>query len=139
MRRIAFGPRLLLLVAAAAICGVLVAWAAHPLISEVVGQWEVSRAYSSLEIPNGWTRQSAPTVRVLDDGGVLLTAVYKVDDAPDSAVRNFIVMAQSREWKVMGSSPDLSSVRLERDGVSLGVAILGSDARVVRLDIVRNG
>ncbi len=57
--------------------GAAVALASTPLISAVVGRWEVESAYRSLRVADTWIRQGEPVVQILERGGVLLTVVYQ--------------------------------------------------------------
>ena len=121
----------------AVVVGVSVAVASRPYVGEFVGRWTVDSAYRSLSIPQDWSLNAGPSVKVVEEGGVLLTAVYSVSDSAEPLTLRLIELAQRDGWTLIGGSPDLQSALLRRGDLTLGVASVGPGTKWIRVEIAR--
>jgi hypothetical protein len=121
-------------VAGVALVAIVAAVFLQPVISGVVGRWEVQRAYDDLRVPATWTLADPPVMHATERGGVLLSAVYRVQSSaqPGSELAD---TARAQGWRVVGGAPDLSTVILQRDELMLSAASLPE--RKVRLEVAR--
>lgn len=120
----------------AVVLGVTLAVVGNPLISSVVGRWQVDRAFEELPIPETWKREDV-RVEVLADGSVVLAAGYRVEAERLDAIRRFVSAATQEGWHLTGGSADFSTATLVRGDLSLGVGTVRPDLPNVRLQVAR--
>lgn len=112
-------------------------FAIEPFGAEIVGQFQVQRAYEELRLPDGWSAPDPPVTQVPHRSFVLLSAAYK---RPGDALANlgaFIDFETTRGWQPAGGAPDLSTTILRQDDLFLAASVIDG-AGVVRVELQRS-
>lgn len=128
--------RLPLVLVLAAALGVASALVLEPIVSEQLGRRAVESTFEELVLPSEWQPVGPPNTQTVERGGVLMSRLYSTPGGnPQTQTKRFVELTASKGWEPIGGAPDLTTIVLERDGITLSLVHLPNST--IRLEAGR--